>query len=72
MLKERTSISYVDPANIGLAEYGLGLREDAFRHMEEACEARSTWLTYFKAFPAFRTLTSDPRYESILARMGLA
>jgi len=71
-LRELESKSYVPPATIAIAEFGLGLTDDAFRHLNQAFEERSSWLLYFKAFPAFRILISDVRYRRILSKMGLA
>ncbi|MBI3840734.1 MAG: hypothetical protein HY297_02060 [Thaumarchaeota archaeon] len=59
------------PADIGIAEFGLGQQEEAFKHLEEAYEERSPWLLYFKAFPAFERLRADQRFARILAKMGL-
>jgi TolB-like protein/tetratricopeptide (TPR) repeat protein len=71
-LKDMASRRYVDPAKIGLVEFGLGLEDDAFRHFEEAYHDKSSWLLYFKVFPAFQALNTNPRFRGILARMGLA
>jgi TolB-like protein/Tfp pilus assembly protein PilF len=71
-LREMASRSYVSPAALAIAEFGLGFTEEAFVHFEQAFEARDSWLLYFKAFPAFASLNSDIRYKRILSRMGLA
>jgi adenylate cyclase len=70
-LRELASTSYVPPATIAIAEYGLGRTEEAFKHLDQAFEERSPWLLYFKAFPAFQGLNSDVRFKLILSKMGL-
>lgn len=70
-LKAMASRGYVDPADIAIAEFGLGLKDEAFKHFEEAYQERSSWLLYFKAFPAFDPLKADRRFTEILAKMGL-
>jgi TolB-like protein/Tfp pilus assembly protein PilF len=70
-IREIASRSYVPPATIALAEFGLGQTEEAFKHFDEALEERSPWLLYFKAFPAYQDLKSDVRFQRILSRMGL-
>jgi tetratricopeptide (TPR) repeat protein len=71
-LKTLASNIHVDPADFGIAEFGLGREDEAFRHLEEAYEERSSWLLYFKAFPAFDRLRTDPRFIGILVKMGFA
>jgi adenylate cyclase len=70
-MRSMASRGYIDPANIGLTEFGLGLKEEAFKHLEEAYEERSSWLLYYKAFPAFAPLKADARFSRILEMMGL-
>ena len=62
---------YIPSSEIGMAEFGLGLKAEAFKHFEEAYEERSGWLLYMKAFPAFEPIEADARFARILARMGL-
>jgi hypothetical protein len=71
-LKDGVSRSYKSPADMGIAEFGLGLEEEAFIHFEEAYEEHSSWLLYFKAFPAFGPLREDAHYKRILVKMGRA
>jgi hypothetical protein len=69
-LKEIASSRYVDHADIGIAEFGLGHEDEAFKHLEQAYQEHSNWLLYFKAFPAFDRLRTDPRFVRILMKMG--
>lgn len=70
-LKEMASTRYVDPADLGIADFGLGHEDEAFNQLEQAYQERSSWLLYFKAFPAFERLRKDPRFVRILMEMGL-
>ena len=69
-LKEMASTRYVDPADLGIADFGLGHDDEAFNQLEQAYQERSSWLLYFKAFPAFERLRNDPRFVRILMEMG--
>jgi hypothetical protein len=70
-LKSLGSKGYVDPADMAIAEFGLGYETEAFNHFEEAYKERSAWLLYCKALPAFEPIRTDQRYKAILTRMGL-
>ena len=70
-LKNVASKIYVSSADIGIAEFSLGMEEQAFKHFEDAYEERSPWLLYIKAFPAFERISADQRFTRILAKMGL-
>lgn len=50
---------------------GLGRADQAFEHLERAFEERDPTLLYLSVLPPALGLTDDPRYRSILERMGL-
>ncbi len=50
---------------------GLGDRDKAFAYLEEACEARDGWLIWLGTEPKLDDLRSDPRFDSLLKRVGL-
>jgi len=70
-LKETSSTSYVSPALIAMVEFGLGEKEDAFRHLGEAYDERSDMLLYYKTMPGFEDIRADERFTRLLTRMGL-
>jgi adenylate cyclase len=49
----------------------LGAHDDAIRELEHACEQRSSSLHGVGIAPEFMPLRSDPRFQSILQRIGL-
>jgi serine/threonine-protein kinase len=49
----------------------LDMKEDAFRYLEESYSRRETAIVILKAYPSYDTLKSDPRYYSLLKRIGL-
>jgi len=58
-------------AAIALIYGQLGDRDNAFRWLEKAVEARSSFLLFIKVSPRVDPLRSDPRYHELLQRMGL-
>lgn len=47
-------------------------QDSTFRLLDRACTARNMWLMNLKVDPRWDTLRSDPRFESLLLRVGLA
>ena len=59
------------PFHIAMAHAGLGEVEEAFRWLERALADRAAFMDGVKITPAFDSLHSDPRWVSLLRRMGL-
>src|SRR5271168_3668365 len=59
------------PTNIAVAYALAGDRDKAFAYLEKAYAAQDSELMACIRFPAFDTLHSDPRWASLLARLGL-
>jgi TolB-like protein/Flp pilus assembly protein TadD len=57
---------------IALVYTGLGENEEAFKWLEEAYKARDVGFVYLKIDPCLDPLRSDPRFEDLLQRVGLA
>jgi class 3 adenylate cyclase/Tfp pilus assembly protein PilF len=71
-LMERSKRQYLPAYWIALVYIGLGDKERAFEWLERAYQDRSSWLVWMKVEPRFDVLRSDPRFASLLSRMGLA
>jgi TolB-like protein/Tfp pilus assembly protein PilF len=57
---------------IALVYAGLGEKDEAFAWLEKAYKIHDKGLTYLKMDPAVDPLRSDPRFQSLLERVGLA
>jgi TolB-like protein/Flp pilus assembly protein TadD len=57
---------------IALVYTGLGDKQDAFKWLEEAYNAHDVGLVYLKIDPCLDPLRSDPRFDDLLRRLGLA
>ena len=63
---------YVSPYTIATIYAGLGEKDQAFKWLEKAVEDRDIWLMNLKVAPVLTSLRSDPRFERLLQRIGLA
>jgi TolB-like protein/DNA-binding winged helix-turn-helix (wHTH) protein/Flp pilus assembly protein TadD len=68
----KTSKEYVSPTGLAVLYAALGDREAAFKSLERAYAARDSQLQYLKVDPRCDSLRSDPRFEDLLRRMGIA
>ncbi len=50
----------------------LGEGEKFFACIDRAYEQHSPFLTWLKVFPEYDAMRSDPRFDELLRRMGLA
>ena len=57
---------------IALVYAGLGDKEEAFAWLEKSYQLRDKGLTFLKFDPCVDPLRSDPRFQSLLLRVGLA
>jgi TolB-like protein/DNA-binding winged helix-turn-helix (wHTH) protein/Tfp pilus assembly protein PilF len=62
----------VDTNTLLLAYVGMGKKDDALSSLEEAYAAHSTSLASLKVNPAYDPLRSEPRFQKVLRRIGLA
>lgn len=70
---ERVSLhEQVNPVNMLWARLGVGDKEEALAHLEQAYAGHFSFLTTLKVEPAFDPLRSDPRFQDLLHRVGLA
>ena len=68
----RSRRQYVSPEQASLIYASLGEKDPAFAWLDRSCEARSAFLiTGILALPDYDALRSDPRFDSLLRRIGL-
>jgi Flp pilus assembly protein TadD len=67
------STALTEPVSLAIMYLGLGETERAFHWLNAACDLRHG-LIYFviKTDPRFDQIRSDPRFQAVLERMGLA
>jgi serine/threonine-protein kinase len=71
-LKQLNQRQILDPTPFVLANIGLGDKKQALLWLEKASADRSTALTGIKVNPVFDPLRSEPRFQELLRRVGLA
>ncbi|HEY6293972.1 MAG TPA: winged helix-turn-helix domain-containing protein [Terriglobia bacterium] len=69
-LKQHAREGYVPPFNIAMVYAGLNRKDEAFEWLESAYQDRSIWLIFLNVHPMFNDLRSDPRFESLVRRIG--
>jgi serine/threonine-protein kinase len=70
-LREQAARGAASPLWVALAHVGLGEADAAFEWLERAFEERDGSLVLIGASPEFDPLRGDPRFTSLLERMGL-
>ncbi|HEX8708189.1 MAG TPA: protein kinase [Pyrinomonadaceae bacterium] len=63
---------YISPYQFAVINVGLGNYDAAFEWLEKAYESRDEWLLWLGTEPKLDALRSDPRFTSLLRRVGLA
>ena len=69
-LLTRSTKQYVPSYWLGLVYTSLGNKDEAMKYLERAYNERSSWLVWANVEPRFDTLRSDPRFISLLRRIG--
>ena len=62
----------VDPVTMTWAHLGMGNKEEALADLEKAYSGHFGVMTTLKVEPSFDPLRSDPRFQDLLRRVGLA
>jgi TolB-like protein/Flp pilus assembly protein TadD len=57
---------------IALIYIGMGRKQDAFKWLEASYQAHDVGLLYLKVDPSLDPLRSDPRFDDLVRRVGLA
>jgi TolB-like protein/Tfp pilus assembly protein PilF len=70
-LEEDSKRTYVSPIALALVHCGLGNKNEALRYLEKAYEERSGGLLSIKVRPLWTSLRPDPRFKTLLHKIGL-
>jgi eukaryotic-like serine/threonine-protein kinase len=70
-IQEMSRKHYVSPYSLARLHVGLGESDQAFENLEKAFEQRQGILCYLRVEPAFDNIRKDPRFTSLLERLGL-
>jgi len=69
-LSQRSAQTYVSPYHRSLLFLSLGERDKAFEWLERAYDERAEWMIYLSVDPRFDRLRADPRFKTLLRRIG--
>jgi serine/threonine protein kinase/Tfp pilus assembly protein PilF len=67
----QTSSDHVSPSELAMLYTAMGEQEQAFSSLEKAYEAHDLQLQYLGVAPEFDSLRANPRFQSLLRRVGL-
>ena len=70
-LSKKSKEGYVSPFDVALIYTALGEKDTAFHLLDKAVDERSTFLVYSKWEPRLDPLRADPRFKTLLDRVGL-
>lgn len=70
-LKQLAAGSYFSAYHIALVYSGLGNKDETFNSLERGLQERADYMVFLKVDPRFDWLHSDPRFASLLDRIGL-
>ena len=70
-LKQLATDRYIPAYSIALVYSGLGNKDETFNSLERAFQDRADYLVFLKVDPRFDWLHGDPRFASLLERVGL-
>jgi serine/threonine-protein kinase len=70
-LTEIAATGYVSPVSFAIVHIGLGNTDIVLDYAERAYDERRGWLAYLTVNPLFDGLQGNPRFESLIDRMGL-
>jgi TolB-like protein/DNA-binding winged helix-turn-helix (wHTH) protein/Flp pilus assembly protein TadD len=68
---ELSKTRYVTSYGVALVQAGLNRPDEALNALERAFDERSHWLVWLRLDPRFSMIRGDPRFQNLLARIGL-
>ncbi|MFY9555825.1 MAG: protein kinase [Blastocatellia bacterium] len=70
-LKLITTQRYFSPYHVALIYAGMGEKTESLNWLEKAVEQRADYLVFINVDPRLEALKTDPRFASLLERVGL-
>ena len=70
-LEEKVKTDYVSPVELAMVHIALGNTERALDWTEAGIPERRGWLAYLNVHPVMDPLRGHPRFEALVAKMGL-
>jgi TolB-like protein/Flp pilus assembly protein TadD len=70
-LQARSTSAYVSPYFLAVISAGLGDKKPALDYLEKAEQERQPYLILMDVEPVFSRVRDDPRFETLLQRVGL-
>ncbi|HMD34256.1 MAG TPA: protein kinase [Vicinamibacterales bacterium] len=70
-MNEQAKSRFVSNFYIGIVHAALGAIDEAFACMDRAFEERASYMAYFNVTPFLDALKGDPRFDQMVARLGL-
>ena len=71
-LEAKSREGYVSSYALAVVHAGLGEKDQALERLREAYEEKSSPMPFVNVNPQLQVLHSDPRFRTLVARMGLA
>jgi TolB-like protein len=71
-MKTLQSQMYVSPFDLAFAAAHAGHKEETLRYLEQSCEVHVPWLVFIVSDPDLDFIRSEPRYQAITKKLGLA
>jgi TolB-like protein/DNA-binding winged helix-turn-helix (wHTH) protein/Tfp pilus assembly protein PilF len=70
-LTSASTVRYVAPSWMAIVHIALGNKDEAFSWLDKSCQDRSEHMLYLKVEPLIDPLRDDPRFISLLQRVGI-
>ena len=71
-LKEQAKQRYISPEVIAWIYIGLGEKQQALEQLEKSYDNREDTMLWLNSDPALDDLRSEPRFQDLVQRVGLA
>ena len=70
ILQDASLRKYISPYSMLVIHLALGPQERVFELLEQLYDERNDWLVWLKVSPELKSLRDDPRFKSLLRRIG--